>query len=62
MCDQCTLCGSADTTQSFICIICHKAKVKLLVDTIEQLQRELRTVRTSFSFAQLALKHQQKRR
>ena len=56
MCN-CTECGSADPSQSKICIQCHNEKMQVLLDKIEDLQRELSVERTRSSFAKTALQY-----
>lgn len=51
----CSTCGSAGTSSKHICIICHEVRMQEVLDTVKNLQRELRTVTTQLSFCKLAL-------
>ena len=59
MCAFCT--GSSAVTKPTMCINAHKVKMQVLLDHIEQLQRELRTVRTQYSFCKFALDSQRRK-
>lgn len=54
MCTRCAKRGSAEPSPT-ICMAAHQVRVQMLLDEIERLQRELRTVRTQYSFCKLAL-------
>jgi hypothetical protein len=56
MCDFCT--GSSAENKPSLCRAAYMAKLQVLLDEIERLQRELRTVRTQYSFCKLALECQ----
>jgi hypothetical protein len=52
---SCTTCSSADLIPKYICVDCHTKKMQEAFQMIEGLQRELRTIRTQYSFAKAAL-------
>ena len=53
MCDFCT--GSSAENKPSLCVIAHRVRMQVLLDKIVQLQRELRMLRTQYSFCKLAL-------
>lgn len=51
VCASCT----PEKDSKFICVACHDAKLQEALDMILNLQRELRTITTKYSFAKFAL-------